>query len=130
MKRITLVSLVIILTLSTCIITSANQEAGNVYEIGDKMIIFDATSTFSIEEQQYIAEIIANPETQVSTYGLMCTLFGHKNTSETVIAITHCVNVDDPRCMQENFIVTSCSRCDETTTERVSYSFISCCPED
>ena len=130
MKKILSVALVTILVLCACITSSANQTNGNVYEIGNKTIIFDETSAFSVEEQQHIAELIANPENQVSTYGLVCTLFGHKNTSETVVSVTHCVDPVSPRCLQEIFTVTTCSRCDESTVERSSYCYISCCPED
>lgn len=130
MKKVISIALATILILCVCISSSANQSFGNVYEIENKTIIFDETSAFSVEEQQHIAELIANPENQVSTYGLVCTLFGHKNTSETVVSITHCVNADDPRCLQELFAVTTCSRCDESTVERTGYSYITCCPED
>ena len=130
MKKIISITLIAVFVLCMGFTSAANETVGNVYEIDNKTIIFDASSSFSVEEQQYIAEMILNPTNQTTSYGLMCTLFGHKNTSETVIAITHCVSENDPRCMQENFVVTSCSRCDEVTTERVSYSFISCCPED
>lgn len=130
MKRILSILLVTILISCACIFSSADQSVGNSYEIGNRTIIFDASSAFSVEEQQYIVEMIVNPENQASTYGLVCTLFGHKNTSETVISITHCAKATSPRCLQENFVVTTCSRCDESTVERVSYSYITCCPVD
>ena len=74
--------------------------------------------------------MLVHPEYGTSAAGLMCTLFGHKNTSETVISVTHKYNVESPRCLQEVFAVTSCSRCGESSVERLSFSFISCCPED
>lgn len=130
MKKLLTTLLVAILVLCACISSSADQAVGNVYEIGDKTIIFDEASAFSVEEQQHIAELIVNPENQASAYGLVCTLFGHKNTSETVVSITHCAKENSPRCLQEIFCVTTCSRCDESTVERTGYGYITCCPED
>ena len=130
MKKLLTTLLATILVLCACFSSSANQAVGNVYEIGDKTIIFDEASAFSVEEQQHIAELIVNPENQASTYGLVCTLFGHKNTSETVVSITHCVEPKSPRCLQELFAVTTCSRCDESTVVSTGYSYITCCPED
>ena len=130
MKKLICALLATILFTVFCVTSVAGESANNIYTINNKTIIFDENSVFTIEEQEIIAEMLANPEYEHSTYGLMCNLFGHKNTSETVIAITHCVDTKSPRCLQENFIVTTCSRCGETTTERASYSYITCCPED
>ncbi len=131
MKKIISILLATILLTTICIITpSANESANTVYTIGSKTIVFNVSSAFTIEEQQNIAEMLANSEQEHSTYGLMCTLFGHKNTTESVLTITHCVDTKSPRCLQETFNVTTCSRCGETTTERISYYYITCCPED
>ena len=130
MKKIISILLATILLTFTCISTSANESSNNIYLIDNKTIIFGKSSAFTTEEQQRIAELLVNADASTSTYGLMCTLFGHKNTSETVTTITHCVYEKSPRCMQENFIVTTCSRCGETTTERVSFQYITCCPEN
>jgi len=130
MKKFLSILLIATLLICGCITSYADEATPTIYSINNKTIIFDSSSAFSPEEQQRIAELIANPEYGVTQAGLMCTLFGHKNTSETVIAITHCAKANSPRCLQENFIVTTCSRCGETTTERASYSYITCCPED
>lgn len=130
MKKVLTLLFATILILCACLSSSADQSIGNVYEFEDQTIIFDASSAFSVEEQQRIAEIIVNPKNETSTYGLTCTLFGHKNTSETVVSITHCAKANSPRCLQELFAVTTCSRCGESTVERTGYSYITCCPED
>lgn len=113
-----------------CTTSYADETLSQIYNINNKTIIFNSSSAFTIDEQQRIAELIAKPEFGVSETGLMCTLFGHKNTTEGVTSITHCAKTNSPRCLQENFSVTTCSRCGETTTERGSYSYITCCPED
>ena len=130
MKKLITIFITVILMLSMCVSTYANENTSNVYTIGNKTVVFKEDSVFTMEKQYYIAELLVNPETEASSYGLMCTLFGHKNTQEMVTTITHCVNSTSPRCMQENFLITTCSRCEETTVERVSYNFITCCPVD
>ena len=123
-----LLTLTILTTLSLSV--HATTETGNVYEIENVSIIFDSNSTFDSEKQEYIANYLVFPEYGISTAGLMCTLFGHKNTSETVITITHKVVETSPRCLKETFSVTTCSRCDETSTVRTGFSYITCCPEE
>ena len=130
MKKIISVLLVIVLLSAMCITSYANESANNIFIINNKTIIFDEDSSFTIEEKQFIAELLANPDQEHTTYGLVCTLLGHKNTTETVHTITHCVDTQSPRCLQENFLITTCSRCGESTVERISYFYITCCPED
>ena len=130
MKRLIVGFLVVVTLLCACVGVSADEATGNRYTVDGVTVVFDADSQFSVEQQEAIANLLVHPEYGTSTAGLMCTLFGHKNTSETAITITHKYNVESPRCLQENFVVTSCSRCGESTVERVSYKYISCCPED
>lgn len=130
MKKLISVLLVTILLTAFCITPVAGDSTTNIYTIDNKTIIFDENSAFTIEEQQIIAELLANPEQEHTTYGLMCTLLGHKNTTEVVRAITHCVDTKSPRCLKETFNITTCLRCGETSTELVSRKYITCCPED
>ena len=130
MKKVIAIVLVTVLMLCACVNASADEVCGNAYTINNTTVIFDENSQFSVEQQEIIAHMIVCPEESTSTYGLMCTLFGHKNTSESVTTITHKYNVESPRCLQEYFLITTCSRCNETTTERTGYRYISCCPED
>ena len=130
MKKIIAIVLVTVLMICACVNASADDVCGNAYTIDNTTVIFDENSQFSVEQQEMIAHRIVYSEENTSTYGLMCTLFGHKNTSETVTAVTHKYNVEAPRCLEEIFLVTTCSRCGETTTERTGYRYISCCPEE
>lgn len=116
--------------ISACVGITADEVGGNTYVFDNVTVVFDENSQFSNEKQEAIANLIVKPEYGVSATGLMCTLFGHKNTSETVVTITHRYNVESPRCLQEFFIVTTCSRCDETSVERTGFNYITCCPVD
>lgn len=130
MKRISLVVIAIVLTLFSTIGASADQTIGNTYQIGNVTIIFDTDSQLSVEQQEMIVQLLVNPEYAVSQANLICNIFGHKNTQEGVSTITHKVSATDPRCLQEFFTITTCSRCNESTVERDGMRYIPCCPED
>ncbi len=130
MKKIIIFALTAVLLLSFCLSASASTVNGNEYQIGEKTIIFEENSTFTTEKQQAIAELLANPEYGIATANVLCSLFGHKNTTELATVITHCASANAPRCKEETFEVTTCSRCDESTITLIGVGYISCCPED
>ena len=129
-KRLMLVVMVVTLTICATLGTSADTNIGNIYQIKDITVIFDADSQLSAEQQKNIAQLLVNPEYGVAQTNLICNIFGHKNTTEGVTTITHKVSATSPRCLQELFTITICSRCNESTVERDAAVYISCCPED
>lgn len=128
MKRISAFVTALLLILVSCMTVSAQESSASIIEIEDTTVIFQENSEFSAEEKQLIAEYIVNGNNGVSTYGIRCTLFGHKYTEESVITITHCVYPTAPRCLKEFFMIKTCSRCDNTEVERIGYTYIDCCP--
>lgn len=130
MKRIFILLSVVVLVIGSMLGVSAYEPVVNTYQIDEVTVIFDADSKLSVEQQEMIAQLLVNPENGVSQANLICNIFGHKNTTEGVTTITHKVNEMSPRCLQENFIITTCSRCNESTVERASYFYITCCPVD
>ena len=130
MRRVTIILFTVILIICATLNISADEITGNTYQIDNITVIFDADSQLSVEQQKVIAQLLVNPEYGISQANLICTLFGHKNTMEGVTTITHKVLPDSPRCLEENFIITTCSRCKESIVERASYYYITCCPED
>ena len=130
MKRIGLIVIVIVLTFFGTIGVSADQSIGNTYQVENVTVIFDADSQLSVEQQERIAQLLVNSEYGVSQANLICDIFGHKNTQEGVSTITHKAKSNSPRCLQEFFTITTCSRCNESTVERDGMCYISCCPED
>ncbi len=130
MKRLLIMTIVVTLSICMSLGVSADGIMGNTYQIENVTIIFEADSQLSVEEQGLIAQLLVNPEYGVSQANLICNIFGHKNTIEGVTTITHKAKANSPRCLQEFFTITTCSRCDEATVERNGYSYITCCPED
>lgn len=130
MKKIGLIAIVIVLTFFSTIGVSADQTIGNTYQIKNVTIFFDADSQLTPEQQEIIAQLFVNSEYGVAQANLICNIFGHKNSMEGVTTITHKVSATDPRCLEEFFTITICSRCNESTVERNGMRYIPCCPED
>ena len=129
-KRLMLIVMVVALTFCSVLSVWANTNVGNTYQIDNVTVVFEKDSQLSAEQQKMIAQLLVNPEYGVSKANLICNIFGHKNTQEGVSTITHKVSATSPRCLEEFFTITMCSRCEETTVERDGYGYISCCPED
>lgn len=127
MKKLTAIALTIILILFVLIPASANEGSSTVFEVNGVTVLFEDNSAFSTEEKQYIAQMLVYGNESISTYGLTCTLFGHKFTEEYVTTITHCVKDTNPRCLKETFKVSTCSRCGYTTSEKINQVYIDCC---
>ena len=62
-----------------------------------------------------------------TTYGLTCTLLGHKLEESCVTTITHKVRTSQPRCLQRTYEYAACTRCDYETSEVISTVYIVCC---
>lgn len=124
--------LALILTLSIIftlpLSASAAGGQGNIYTLDSITIEFNHSSSFSVDEQQLIVYYRVNGNTHSSTtYNLLCTLFGHKTTTETIGVIEHCVRDEAPRCIQTVEDVTACSRCDYIDIVELSSMYIYCC---
>lgn len=130
MKRITTFIMAIIIAFSMTFVSSASTTTGNIIEINDITVIFSASSNLTEEEQQLIAEYVVFgvlEDDTSTTYNLLCTLFGHKTTTEAFTVVEHCVSDTQPRCRRSLQDVTTCSRCDYVATDVVSAVYIYCC---
>ena len=131
MKKIFVVLLTFLLTLTFSLSAFAASEEIYTYEIGNVTVIFDETDTFNAATREALAHMLASGsygEQDTATYNLLCTLFGHKYQTSGATTVTHCAQVSQPRCLEECFAVTTCTRCDETTVERTGWRYITCCP--
>ena len=63
----------------------------------------------------------------VATYGLTCTLLGHKLETTGVYKITHEVRATSPRCLKKTYDYSACTRCDYEESLLTSSTYIVCC---
>ena len=87
--------------------------------------------SLSEEKLLYLVQLLIEEEdyTDMQTYGIMCTLFGHKlSTGETEV-VTHMVYDTYPCCELKQYIVTICERqnCNYSEVDLISTDRIGCC---
>jgi hypothetical protein len=129
MKKIITLTIAILISILSCVTVSAIKSEMTVITIDNVDVEFAANSSLTDEQKLNIAEklVLGNEYKSIESYGLACTLFGHKYTTENVTTIDHCVSSTQPRCLQSIWEVSICSRCDDTV-ETLSYqTYIYCC---
>ncbi len=119
--------LVLTLLISTCVLpTSAKESTVNNTEI--EIIINDDVSEETKEKiEKYFASGEPTTDDGISTYGLTCTLFGHKIEATSVSTITHKVRSTSPKCLKNTYAYEACTRCDYETSTLTRSEYIVCC---
>lgn len=134
MKKITcILSCILILSTLTTIwagATASNQQYAYTVNNVEYTVEFIDTELSADQQEQVVYRMIFGDDLNAQTYGLVCTLFGHKLTESTVEVITHKVKTYAPRCKREIYDVTVCERCDYQTQTLSGTSYILCCPEE
>lgn len=127
-SKIISVVTVVIMLLSTMQIFAFGETCaeGCTHDHDEVEVIF-----YNDVSEETAAKVIAhfNGENapDASTYGLTCTLFGHKLEYGTTSAITHKVSSTAPRCLKETFDYEVCTRCDYSNYELLGSEYIFCC---
>ena len=129
MKNKNLFAIVLALTLLTCtcvLPASAKESTENKTNV--EIIINDEVSE---ETKEKIERYFANGEpatgNNATTYGLTCTLLGHKLEGSIVATVTHKVSATAPRCVRKTYTYDACTRCDYETSELIDTEYIFCC---
>ena len=129
MKKILIAFIALLLICTSTVPAFATAEETYVYDIGTVTVIFDENDTWDAATREAIAHrLVYGDEDAGTTYNLLCSLFGHKYETKGVTAITHCVQSSQPRCLEEVFDLSLCSRCGDQLTERTGFRYIYCCP--
>ena len=127
MKRIFAVLLV--LTLLTCTFAlpaSAKNTTNENTEI--EIIINDEVSEETKEKiERYFANGAPTEDDGTTTYGLTCTLLGHKIECTSISTIEHKVRATSPRCLEKTYDYEECTRCDYEKATLISKMYIICC---
>ncbi len=125
-KNLFAILLVITLLACTCVLpTSAKESTENDSNV--EIIINDDVSAETKDKiERYFAT--GEPTNDSSlTYGLTCTLLGHKIECTSVTTITHKVSSTSPRCLKRTYDYEECTRCDYELATLVYSSYIVCC---
>ena len=124
-KSLFAILLALTLLICTCVLpTSAKETTNNNVEI----IINDDVSeeTKAKIEKHFENGELSNTD-DITTYGLTCTLFGHKLENTIVETITHKVRTTAPKCLRKVYNYNACTRCDYETSELIATENIYCC---
>ena len=128
MKINKLLSLILALTTLICaVVIPANAAEANTNE---HIEIYIENKNISEKTKEKIIAFYTNGGEEkegIATYGLTCTLLGHKLESTTVSTVTHKVRSTAPRCLEKIYDYEACTRCDyEESTLKVQ-EYIYCC---
>lgn len=127
MKR--LFALFLMLTLLTCTFTMPVSAKNTTNENTDLEIIIN--SEVSEEKKERIERYFANgapaEDDGTTTYGLTCTLLGHKIECTSISTIEHKVRATSPRCLEKTYDYEECTRCDYSNAVLISSIYIVCC---
>lgn len=129
MKIKNLFAILLALTLLVCICvlpTSAKETIENNVDI--EIIINDEVSAETKTKiEKYFATGEPASDKDVATYGLTCTLLGHKLENTAVTTITHKVRTTSPRCVKRTYAYSACTRCDYEISDLIATEYIVCC---
>lgn len=121
-----------------CILFAINGFAltadDNVYEFEaeDIVVKFEEDNDLSASQKQRIADYLVYggiSDSGAQTYA-WCWLTGHDLTTHVVSVIRHKHSTLSPRCLEELYLVDTCSKCDYIKEELQGGAYIYCCPED
>lgn len=128
MKKIIALIMVIVSLFSVMSISGyaeGTEENIVTVTVNDVEFVFDANTSEDFRNKA-IAHYFEH-EDNAASYGLTCTLFGHKLENSITYAITHKVSSTDPRCLRKTFNTEVCTRCDYTNSTLLDSTYISCC---
>ena len=119
--------LLAIITIISLTVLPASAEVGN-HNVEIKVIIHN--ECLDAETKAKIVEFYTNSGVQDednSTYGLTCSLLGHKYEYTTVTTVTHKARTTAPRCLKKTYDHGVCTRCDSQTNTLIGSVYIACC---
>ncbi len=114
------------ITISLFVIPASATEAEEPHT---HVEVYFEDETLSEEFKEKATAYFLNGATDenAATYGLTCTLFGHKLETVQTTSITHKARTTAPRCLKRTYEYSACTRCDYETSTLVSTAYIHCC---
>ena len=127
MKTKRFISLILSLVLFMSIF-AIPASASHVHETGEIEVIIENDDLSEEMKEKIIAYYTDdNHDDDTATYGLTCTLFGHKLEVTTTYTITHKASATAPRCLKTEYEHSACTRCDYQNAIVLSKTYIHCC---
>ena len=124
-KSMFAILLALTLLICTCVLpTSAKEATNNNVEI---IINDDVSEETKAKIEKHFENGEPSNTDDTTTYGLTCTLFGHKLENTIVETITHKVRTTAPKCLRKVYNYNACTRCDYETSELIATENIYCC---
>ena len=128
MKTKKILSLILAIAMLVCVfIIPVNAVEAETHE---HIEIIIENEDISEETKEKIIAFYTNGDGEkegTSTYGLTCTLLGHKLESSRVYSINHEVRSTSPRCLKKTYDYAACTRCDYEESVLVGEQYIFCC---
>ena len=128
MKAKKILSLILAISMLACIfIMPANAAEA---EVEEHIEIVIENEDISEETKEKIIAFYTNGGEEkegIATYGLTCTLLGHKLETTGVYKITHKVRTSSPRCLKKTYDYSTCTRCDYEESILAKSEYIVCC---
>lgn len=128
MKTNKLLSLILAIAMLTCIFIMPANAAKT--EAVDHIEIVIENKDISGETEKKIIAFYTNGGEEkegVATYGLTCTLLGHKLETSRVYKIKHKARTTSPRCLKKTYNYSTCTRCDYEESVLAKSEYIACC---
>lgn len=128
MKTKKLLSFTLAIVMLSCIFIMPANAAETKND--ENIVIIIENNNISEKTREKIIAFYSNGGEEkdgVATYGLTCTLLGHKLETSTVSKTTHKVRSTSPRCLKETYSYSTCTRCDYEKSTLVSSKYIVCC---
>ena len=125
-KRTLALALTVALLLCAFIIPTNATET----TLDENTVIIIANENISDGTKAKIMAYYANEDEHNNdsvTYGLTCTLLGHKLETSVVYKITHKARTTSPRCLKKTYDYEACTRCDYEKSTLGSSVYIVCC---
>lgn len=131
MKTKRLVAMLMAIVTAMCLFVMPTSAAGEAEHAHENIEIIFEDETLSEEFKARATAHFLNgaPEDDgTATYGLTCTLLGHKIESTITYSITHKARTTAPRCLKRLYEYEACTRCDDyEKSTLISSTYIYCC---
>ena len=128
MKTKKILSLIIAVAMLACMFIMPANAAET--EAHDHIEIIIENENISEETKEKIIAFYTDGGEEkegTATYGLTCTLLGHKLESSIVYKINHEVRTTSPRCLKKTYAYDTCTRCDYENSTLIGSEYIACC---